>query len=102
MSEQLVVSHFYYHKNKDTYSEGLRKDIEQVVRKYERNSKFVVDEYGRQVYDQWGERVDKFHEAMRRLDKTLEGIVLYCAASSVAMDDARGANLHLKEQAINI
>lgn len=49
MSEQLVVSHFYYyHKDIDTYSEVLRKDIEQIVRKYEGNSNFVCEMYGKE------------------------------------------------------
>lgn len=32
-----------YHKDIDTYSEELRKDIEQIVHKYEKNSKFVCE-----------------------------------------------------------
>ncbi|MBQ8803048.1 MAG: hypothetical protein IJZ53_05405 [Tyzzerella sp.] len=32
----------------DTYSEELRKDIEQIVRKYEANSKFVCEVCGKE------------------------------------------------------
>ena len=39
---------YYYHKDIDTDSEELRKDIEQIVRKYEKNSKFVCEMCGKE------------------------------------------------------
>ena len=39
---------YYYHEDIDADSEELRKDIEQIVRKYEKNSKFVCEMCGKE------------------------------------------------------
>ncbi len=39
---------YYYHKDIDTSSNEIRKDIEQIVRKYENHSKFVCEMCGKE------------------------------------------------------
>lgn len=39
---------YYYHKDIDTDNAELRKDIEQIVRKYEKSSKFVCEMCGKE------------------------------------------------------
>ena len=39
---------YYYHKDIDTPSNEIRKDIEQIVRKYENHSKFVCEMCGKE------------------------------------------------------
>ena len=39
---------YYYHKDIDADSKELRKDIEQIVRKYEKNSQFVCEMCGKE------------------------------------------------------
>ena len=61
------------------------------------SSKFVKDEYGRQVYDEYGKEVIKVNTSEDYMEEFSEELIICCEPGSAAMDFAREKNIQCEK-----